>query len=104
MTKERTKLDAALAPPGAQTVLPRLLRRVQAQEPAHHGRVAGLGMGIDLEHQFFLPILAFLAYPVEASRSEMSAPFSKIIKCAMEKLLGSDVHERALARLIEVLD
>jgi hypothetical protein len=34
----------------------------------------------------------------------MSAPFSKIIKCAMEKLLGSDVHERALARLIEVLD
>jgi hypothetical protein len=34
----------------------------------------------------------------------MSAPFSKIIKFAMEKLLGSDVHEIALARLIEVLD
>ena len=66
MTKERTKLDAALAPPGAQTVLPRLLRRVQAQEPAHHGRVAGLGMGIDLEHQFFLPILAYLVRPPAA--------------------------------------
>jgi len=61
-------------------------------------------MRIDLEHQFFLPILAILAYPVEASRSEMSAPFSKIIKFAMEKLLGSDVHEIAFARLIEALD
>jgi hypothetical protein len=66
----RALRHAALAPPGAQTVLPRLLRRVQAQEPAHHGRVAGLGMGIDLEHQFFLPVLAYL---VEASRREMSA-------------------------------
>jgi hypothetical protein len=82
-------------------MLPRLLRCVQAQEPAHHGCVAGLGMRIDLEHQFFLPILAYL---VEASRSEMSAPFSKIIKFAMEKLLGSDVHEIAFARLIEALD
>src|ERR1700730_3406893 len=61
-------------------------------------------MRIDLEHQFVLPILAILAYPVEASRSEMSAPFSKIIKFAMEKLLGSDVHEIAFARLIEAFD
>ena len=59
------------------------------------------GMRIDLEHQFFLPILAYL---IEASRSEMSAPFSKIINFAMEKLLGSDVHEIAFARLIEALD
>src|ERR1700730_6781285 len=61
-------------------------------------------MRIDLEHQFVLPLLAILAYPVEASRSEMSAPFSKIIKFAMEKLLGSDVHEIAFARLIEAFD
>jgi hypothetical protein len=59
---------------------------------------------IDLEHQFFLPILGVAAYPVEASRRKMSAPFSKIIKFAMEKLLGFDVHEIAFARLIEALD
>jgi hypothetical protein len=49
-------------------------------------------MDIDLEHQYSLPILAYL---VEASRREMSSPFSKIIKFAMEKLLGSDIHEIA---------
>ena len=45
-----------------------------------------------------------VAYPVEASRRKMSTPFSKIIKFAMEKLLGSDVHEISFARLIEALD
>ena len=54
------------------------------------GVLPGLACRIDLEHQFFPPILAILAYTVEASRSEMSAPFGKIIKFAMEKLLGSD--------------
>ena len=60
-------------------------------------------MRIDLEHQFFLPILGIAAYPVDASAARCLPHFQNR-ELSMDKLLGSDVHKIAFGRLIEALD
>src|SRR5205823_8102297 len=67
----------------------------ETQKTTYHRHVAGLSMRIDHKNNF----LPTQAHSIDSARGEIPAPFGKVIKPAVQKMLGSDVHDVALARL-----